>query len=338
MHETGCASARTGWLPQYLTLHRAGALAGAMPLYLKSHSRGEYVFDWAWADAYERHGLAYYPKLLAAIPFSPVGAHKLLAVDDAARAALAQAALACAHETSSLHVLFPSELERAHFADQGMMLRHGVQFHWANDSYRDFEDFLARFGHDKRKKINQERRKVRDAGIEFARKTGADIREEDWAFFNRCYRTTYREHHSSPYLSLDFFRRIGAEIPEHTLLVIAYRAGQPIASAFNLYSPDVLYGRYWGSVEFHPALHFETCYYQALEFCIERKIGRFEGGAQGEHKLARGFMPEKTYSAHWLKHPQFADAVEKFLQREAQGIAGYVDALREHAPYKADPG
>ena len=336
LHETGCASESAGWLPQFITAHAGKRLLGAMPLYLKSHSYGEYVFDWAWADAYQRHGLAYYPKLLAAVPFSPVSAPKLLARDDVVRELLAAAALKVAEQVSSLHVLFPTETELAILEAKGMMVRRGVQFHWTNDGYESFDAFLARFSHDKRKKIKQERRKVAEAGVRFSRRTGDEIRASDWAFFNRCYRTTYRAHHSTPYLNLAFFERLGATLPEHTMMVIAERDGQPIASALNLYTPEVLYGRYWGTLEYHPALHFETCYYQALEFCIERGIGTFEGGAQGEHKLARGFMPVETRSAHWLRRPEFADAIERFLAKEASGIGHYIDELREHAPYKHD--
>ena len=344
LHQTGCASADSGWLPQFLTLWDGAAakgedgppprLSAAMPLYVKSHSYGEYVFDWAWADAYQRHGLGYYPKLLAAIPFSPVSGPRLLAATDAERSALIQAALALAQNTSSLHVLFPQPAEAELMRSAGMMLRSGVQFHWANPGYGSFEEFLAQLSRDKRKKINQERRRVRDAGVSFRRLRGGEIKEDDWAFFAGCYNRTYLEHRSTPYLNLEFFRRLGQTMPQHVLLIVAEREGRPIASALNLYSQETLYGRYWGALEYLPCLHFETCYYQALEFCIEEGIRVFEGGAQGEHKLARGFLPVKTLSAHWLAHPEFSDAVERFLEREHQGIARYVDELNEHSPYK----
>ncbi len=348
LHQTGCAAADSGWLPQFITLWDDAApnagngspaprLRAAMPLYLKSHSYGEYVFDWAWADAYQRHGLEYYPKLLAAIPFSPVSGTRLLASTDAERAALAQAALALARNTSSLHVLFPQPAEAALLQSAGMLLRSGVQFHWTNPGYASFEEFLSQLSRDKRKKIRQERRRVIDAGVSFRRLCGNDIKEEDWAFFARCYQRTYREHRSTPYLNLEFFRRLGQTMPQHVLLIVAEREGRPIASALNLYSAQTLYGRYWGAEEYLPCLHFETCYYQALEFCIEQGITLFEGGAQGEHKLARGFLPVKTLSAHWLAHPEFSDAVERFLEREHQGIARYVDELNEHSPYKDMP-
>jgi predicted N-acyltransferase len=337
LHDTGCASARTGWAPRFITLWEAGRLTGALPLYLKSHSYGEYVFDWAWADAYHRHGLEYYPKLLSAVPFSPVTGARAIASDAARRRRLVDAALEHARGVSSLHLLFPSRAEAEELADAGLMLRRGVQFHWQNPGYRSFDEFLATLTHDKRKKIKQERRKVRDAGVTLRRKTGAEITREDWKFFTRCYTLTYRAHMSSPYLNLAFFARLGETLGDHVLLVIAEREGRPVAAALDVFTDRTLYGRYWGAVEHIPALHFEACYYQALEFCIERGIAAFEGGAQGEHKMARGFMPQETFSAHWLRHPQFADAVEKFLEREAAGVGRYIDELREHSPFRHVP-
>jgi len=336
LHESGCASAETGWAPCYLTLWRDGRLAAAMPLYLKSHSYGEYVFDWAWADAYQRHGLRYYPKLLNAVPFTPVTGPRLLAKNAADRRALLDAALEFARDTgvSSLHCLFPTAPEVAEFESAGLMLRASVQFHWRNEGFSDFEDFLARMNHDKRKKIRQERRKVRDAGIEFRWLRGAEASHADWQFFVECYNRTYRVHHSSPYLNLDFFERLVQAMPEHLLLILGYRHGLPVASAFNIIGGETLYGRYWGTKEFHSGLHFETCYYQAIEFCIAEKMEYFEGGAQGEHKLARGLLPQRTVSAHWLARPEFAEAVTRFLRKEASGIEHYVDELSEHSPFK----
>ncbi len=335
LHETGCASERTGWLPQFITLWDGAELRAALPLYLKSHSYGEYVFDWAWADAYHRHGLEYYPKLLSAVPFSPVTGARVLAADPAARRQLVAAALELARSVSSLHVLFLPDRDALELEAAGMMLRRGIQFHWANPGYRTFDEFLATLTHDKRKRIKQDRRKVREAGITFRWKLGREIDEADWRFFTRCYNLTYRAHLSSPYLSLAFFQRLGEALPEHLLLVVAERDGKPIASALNVFTQDALYGRYWGATGYVPCLHCETCYYQALEFCVERGIRAFEGGAQGEHKLARGFLPEVTWSAHWLRHPQFADAVEKFLAREAAGVARHVDELAERSPFRA---
>ena len=335
LHETGCACEQTGWTPQYLTLWDEASLVGAMPLYLKSHSYGEYVFDWAWAEAYHRHGLEYYPKVLGAIPFSPVTGPRLLTRGPAAAAILARAALELAQEeASSLHVLFPTEPETRVLEAAGLMLRQGVQFHWENRGYADFDEFLSDLSSAKRKKIRQERRRVHDIGVQFRRLTGGEIRDEHWSFFARCYNATYRAHQSTPYLNLRFFRRLGSAMPDNVLLVLAELDGKPIACALNIFSQTTLYGRYWGSVSHVPLLHFETCYYQAMEFCIERGIRLFEGGAQGEHKLARGFMPVQTSSAHWLKHPQFADAVETFLARERVGVGRYLDELRERAPFR----
>jgi len=334
LHETGCACELTGWLPRYLTLWQGPSLVGAMPLYLKSHSYGEYVFDWAWADAYRRHGLAYYPKLLCAIPFSPITGSRLLARDSTTRGMLVRAALQLAGEASSLHVLFPIETEAREMEAAGMLLRRSVQFHWENRGYASFEEFLAELSSLKRKKIRQERRRVHEAGVRLKRLTGREIGKEDWNFFVRCYGNTYRAHHSTPYLNLAFFRRLGEKLPEHLLMIIAELDGKPVASALNVFSPTTLYGRYWGALRHVPLLHFEVCYYQAMEFCIERRIRVFEGGAQGEHKLARGFMPVQTWSAHWLRHPEFSEAVENFLLRESAGIEHYVDELNERSPFR----
>ncbi|MDR3391492.1 MAG: GNAT family N-acetyltransferase [Sulfuriferula sp.] len=339
LQESGCATQRSGWQAQFLTLWQDASLIGAMPLYLKRHSYGEYVFDWAWAEAYERHGLAYYPKLLCAVPFSPITGLRALAASAEMRTVLIHAALQLAQQlqVSSLHCLFPAESQAREMQQAGMMLRQGVQFHWQNPGYADFDAYLACMNNDKRKKIKQERRRVRDAGISFTRTTGSRITTEMWAFFVRCYDSTYIQHHSTPYLNLDFFQRIGATMPDNVLLIIAWRDGQPIASALNIYTPHTLYGRYWGALEYHPGLHFEACYYQAIEFCITEKIAVFEGGAQGEHKIARGFLPVTTWSAHWLAHTEFSRAVEDFLARETQGMARYTDELNERNPFKQLP-
>ena len=336
LHESGCVSSDTGWQPQYLVLWQGDALAAAMPLYVKSHSYGEYVFDWAWADAYQRNGLEYYPKLLSAIPFTPVTGARLLARDDAARAALIELLQAqqqaCA--LSSCHILYPPQAQAMQLQQAGYMLRSNVQFHWLNAGYRDFEQFLATLEHKKRKNIRAERRKVAEAGVTLRQVAGSDASLEDWSLFHRCYGNTYAEHRSSPYLNLDFFLRIGRTMPGNIRLVIAERDGVGIAAALLIHSEDTLYGRYWGALEHVPCLHFETAYYQPLEFCIAQKIATFEGGAQGEHKMARGFLPQKTWSAHWLAHPAFADAIERFLQRENGGIEAYIDELTERNPFK----
>jgi len=332
--ETGCASPRTGWTPRFLLLERGGALAGAMPLFAKSHSYGEYVFDWAWANAYARHGLEYYPKLLGAIPFTPVAGARLLARDAEDRAALASAALESAHEYSSLHVLFATEAEAQLMQTKGMLLRHTVQFHWTNAGYAGFDGFLAGLSHARRKNIRQERRRVRDAGVSLRTLRGAEIEPRHWEFFHRCYRHTYAMHGSSPYLTLGFFQRLGASLPEHTVLFLAERDGRPIASSLCLADGRHLYGRYWGAVEHVPLLHFECCYYRPIEYAIEQGLETFEGGAQGEHKLFRGLLPVRTVSAHWLAHPGFARAVEDFLSRESDGIGRYVNELNEHSPFR----
>jgi len=336
LHRAGCAGASTGWAPQYFTLWRGDELAGAVPLYAKSHSYGEYVFDWAWADAYERNGLAYYPKLLAAVPFTPATGARLLAVDEAARTTLARALLQVARDSpvSSLHVLFPDESDAAALRALGLMERRGVQFHWRNAGYASFDAFLAALSHDKRKKIRQERKRVAAEGVTFRRVTGHEASAGDWDFFTKCYRRTYREHRSTPYLNREFFGMIAERMPGNVLLVIAEKDRRPVAAALDLFGRDALYGRYWGSVEYVPGLHFEACYYQALEFCIERGIGLFEGGAQGEHKHARGFLPHETRSFHWLAHPAFARAIDEYLEREGEHISGYIDELNDRSPFK----
>ncbi len=336
LHESGCASARTGWMPQYLSSWNRGRLVGAMPLYLKAHSYGEYVFDWAWADAYQRAGLHYYPKLVSAVPFSPITGSRLLTPDPAVRAQLIAAALGVAKDVSSLHVLFPPDTQATELSASGMQLRRGVQFHWSNRDYPSFDAFLAELSSAKRKKIRQERRRVHEAGVSFRRLVGSQIGDQDWRFFARCYDGTYRAHYSSPYLNLDFFKRIGAAMPDNLMLVVAELHDRPIASALNVFSSSTLYGRYWGAIAHVPLLHFEACYYQAMEFCIEQGIGVFEGGAQGEHKLARGFMPSETWSAHWLQHPEFSDAIQRFLARESAGIGQYVDELHDRSPFRAE--
>ncbi|MES2015888.1 MAG: GNAT family N-acetyltransferase [Pseudomonadota bacterium] len=336
LHESGSACAQTGWQPQFLALYAGADLAAAMPLYVKSHSYGEYVFDWAWADAYQRHGLEYYPKLLSAIPFTPVTGPRLMARDAPARAALLELLRATqqASEVSSTHILYPPEDQVQQLADAGYMLRSGVQFHWLNAGYASFDEFLATLEKKKRKNIRAERRKVIEAGVTLRRVRGVDATDADWRLFNRCYQNTYAEHRSTPYLNLDFFLRIGASMAHNILLVIAERAGRPIAASMVIHSADTLFGRYWGALEHVPCLHFETAYYQPLEFCIEQKIAVFEGGAQGEHKMARGFLPTRTWSAHWLAHHAFADAIERFLEREKGGIDDYIDELNDRNPFR----
>ena len=339
--DTGCASGHSGWQPQIMLLERDNALAAAMPLFLKTHSYGEYVFDWAWADAYQRHGLEYYPKLLCAIPFTPVTGPRLLAAQDADREKLAVAAREMAREVSSLHVLFPPAAEAGLLQAAGMLLRRTVQFHWQNDArqaYADFDDFLSRMTRHRRKVIRQERRRVHEAGVEFRWLRGAEIERRHWEFLHRCYRGTYAAHRSSPYLNLEFFLRLGATLPQNVAMVIAEKQPGPIAAALFLRDSMSLYGRYWGAIGYLPLLHFECCYYQAIEYAIARKLQVFEGGAQGEHKIFRGLMPVEALSAHWLADARFARAVESFLEREGAGVARYVDELCEHSPFKDQGG
>jgi uncharacterized protein len=346
LHRSGSAVATTGWAPVWLTIERDGVLCAACVLYLKAHSYGEYVFDWAWADAYQRHGLAYYPKLLGAVPFTPVPGSRLLASDDDTRDLLLQAVLALAHQEglSSVHLLFLSDADRAALErtarSMGWMLREGVQFHWQNrepEPYADFEDFTRSLQRDKRKKIAQERRRVIEAGVSHERIEGAEIDADAWDFFYRCYTHTYRAHHSTPYLTRSFFGEMARAMPRHWLMIMARRGGQRIAASLIALDPErrVAYGRYWGATEYVPCLHFDACYYQPLAWCIARGYQRFEGGAQGEHKMARGLLPVRTVSAHWLADSRFASAVGDFLRQEGAGVGSYVDELNERNPFKA---
>ncbi len=362
MHQSGSATPKTGWTPRFVTLWRGTTLAAACALYLKDHSYGEYVFDHAWANAYQQHGLDYYPKALVAAPFTPVPGARLLARNAAERTLLVKALTAwCAEENlSSLHVLFASDADVAACEEAGLMLRHTVQFHWTNQpstagipTYRDFDDFLMSLSQEKRKKIRQERRKVADAGITFRWSLGKDISNADWDFFYQCYERTYYEHGNAPYLSRDFFQRMQDTMPENWLLFVAEYNGnstpQPVATSLIAVSAHrdcrsgpkdpakntlVAYGRYWGALARVDCLHFEACYYQPLAWCIAHGYQRFEGGAQGEHKMARALLPVKTTSAHWLAHPSFADAIERFLAREGAGIGNYMDDLERRSPFR----
>ena len=356
MHSSASAVPATGWTPRFITLWRGGVLEAACPLYLKDHSYGEYVFDWAWANAYEQHGLPYYPKALVAVPFTPVPGSRLLARDASARKALVKALISFCQteELSSLHLLFCSEADMAACEKAGLMLSHTVQFHWKNSNpgFEGFDAFLAALSQDKRKKIRQERRKVAEAGVRFRWSRGSDISAADWAFFYKCYERTYYEHGNAPYLTPAFFEAMRRNMPECWLLFIAERGGKPIAMsliAINAHSTmlsgtfsaepqeKVAYGRYWGALERVDCLHFEACYYQPLQWCIEHGYNRFEGGAQGEHKMARALLPVKTSSAHWLAHPAFASAVERFLEREGAGIGAYMDNLEQRNPFAKRP-
>ena len=336
LHETGCASPSTGWQAVYLGLWRGGTLAGAMPLYLKNHSRGEFVFDQQWADAFQQHGLPYYPKLLCAAPFTPVTGPRLLAraAEDKRTLALGAVELAARLGVSSLHILFPDAADLDCLRGLGFMLREGIQFHWHNPGYASFEDFLGALNHDKRKKIRQERRRAAEAGISFLWLQGADIDERQLEFFYQCYANTYQAHWSKPYLSLAFFRRLLDTMPDHLLWIMAVRGAAPIACALNVVGAGSLYGRYWGTTEFVSGLHFETCYSQAIEYCIRHGLQVFEGGAQGEHKMSRGLLPTPTWSAHWIANPGFAEAIARFLAQETRSVEHYREELDGHTPFK----
>ncbi len=336
LETTNCVGKGTGWMSQPLVVRDDGQLLGAMPLYLKTHSYGEYVFDWAWADAFERSGHRYYPKLLCAIPFSPITSARLLANTATVKSMLVDALeqVLQQHHLSSAHVLFPDTVSAKLLQDAGWMVRQGVQFRWENENFTDFEHFLITLTHDKRKKIRQERKKIQAAGVVCKQLLGADITPESLDFFYACYANTYAEHRSDPYLTPEFFRLIVQKMPQNILLIIAELDGEPIASTLSIYNQDTLYGRYWGATQFISGLHFELCYYQAQEFCIQEKIRFFEGGAQGEHKLARGFKPRPTCSYHKIANPDFAHAIQDFLAREATGMAQYVTELEERVPFK----
>jgi Uncharacterized protein conserved in bacteria len=338
LHDTGCAADETGWQPRFITAWQGSQLVGAMPLYAKAHSYGEYVFDWGWADAYRRHGRRYYPKLVAAVPFTPVPGARVLAADATTRRALVARALALLRQGySSLHVLFVDEAQAREGSASGMLMRDGVQFHWQNRGYRDFADFLAAFNHDKRKKIMQERRRLAEAGVTFERKTGGEINAADRAFFFECYQRTYRAHCSTPYLSRDFFDEIGTTLADHLLLVIGYRDGRRLCAALDVFDSHTSWGRYWGTREYVPGLHFEACYYQAIEFSIERRIQNFEGGAQGVHKLARGLLPVATHSLHAIADRAFASAIADYCARERVDVAHSIDELESGSPFRQAP-
>ena len=342
MEESGSASAESGWKLQLLTLRHAlpplaGQLAGAAVLYIKPHSYGEYVFDWAWADAYQRHGLNYYPKAVSAVPFTPVPGSRLLADSNQSQSALlaAMVELAQNENWSSLHVLFLSNHELQVTETAGWLSRHTVQFHWHNAAYADFEHFLKALNQEKRKKIKQERRKVAEAGVVFKAFEGTQIQSADWDFFYQCYAQTYFEHGNAPYLNRDFFQRMQDTMPDNWVLFIAEKDGRRMACSLIGLGHKVAYGRYWGALERVDCLHFEACYYQPIEWCISKGVARFEGGAQGEHKMARALLPVKANSAHWLAHPGFADAVEKYLEKEGHGVAAYLENLEGRSPLKA---
>jgi uncharacterized protein len=439
LHSSGSACAATGWLPQFVSLYSAGTadakeqLLASAPLYIKDHSYGEYIFDHAWARAYQEHGLRYYPKAVVAVPYTPVPGTRFLCVNDALKPQLLlkQLAFCEQHHISSLHALFTSDADKTMCDAHPLMARQTVQFHWTNSTpalpashgalppkhdegsahvatgerfalgrpggktsdqdgspspdgqtepYGSFDHYLSTLSQDKRKKIRAERRKVADAGITWRTAEGAAITASDWDFFYRCYERTYLEHGNAPYLTPEFFQAMAGTMPENWVMFIALHSGQPIASSLIAVSSDytqpcaasnlaaattvnatnsvaaragntaqnidlttkntlptqqkIAYGRYWGALARVDSLHFEACYYQPLQWCIEHGYHRFEGGAQGEHKMARGLLPIAAHSAHWLAHPQFADAVARFLERESSGINNYMEHLEGRSPFR----
>ena len=338
---SGCVRRKTGWLPQHLVLEDAnGAVLGAMPLYLKSHSRGEYVFDYGWADAYERAGGRYYPKLQSCVPFTPVTGARLLVAEGPDRAAVESALLGGAvelvhlHKASSLHITFLREGEWRRHGDERILQRTDQQFHWENQGYQSFEDFLESLASRKRKAIRKERREALAPGITIEHLRGTEITEAHWDAFFAFYRDTGGRKWGTPYLNRAFFSLIGEAMPDAVLLTICKRAGLMIAGALSFIGGGTLYGRYWGAIEHHSFLHFETCYYQAIDYAIANGIARVEAGAQGEHKLARGYMPKTTYSLHYLAHPGLRRAVAAFLDEERRAVSEEIGILTEHGPFK----
>ena len=343
LEETGCVGKNTGWQVAHLVLRQADQLLGAMPLYLKRHSYGEFVFDWSWAQAYEQQGLNYYPKVLCAIPFTPVQGSRILSKSHPQAIEIQQAlinglkTLLAENDLSSAHILFPLNTQAAYLKEHGFLLRDSVQFHWHNHDYENFEQFLSALTMKRRKNIRREREQVRKAAITFRHVPGKESSERDWEVFFACYQNTYLEHHSSPYLNEAFFKLWAKRLPDNLHLIFAERNNSPIAASLLVvdHQSSKVFGRYWGALEHIDCLHFETAYYQAIEYCIDKRIQTFEGGAQGEHKMARGFLPTTIQSAHLIKDPRFAKAIGHFLEREHQGIGAYIDELAEHSPLKS---
>ena len=327
----------TGWQPHHLLLEISDQPVAAIAMYAKGHSYGEFVFDWAWAEAYERHGLRYYPKWLSAIPFTPVAGPRLLC-EESLKPLVAKALLAWAKASplSSMHLLYTSEGDQQALTEAGFLARKHTQFHWFNQGWQSFDEFLVSLSQSKRKKIRAERRKVEQAGISTKVLVGSEIGQAQWAFFYRCYANTYAMRGNPPYLTPDFFEKIAYLMPEICMMVIAYDAERPIASALSwldvVNGKRRLYGRYWGCLEHVDCLHFEVAYYRAIEWAISNQISIIEGGAQGQHKMARGFVPVHTASAHWLAHPGFSEAVDEYLKHETRQIEQYTDSLE--SPYK----
>jgi predicted N-acyltransferase len=338
VEESGCAVASTGWAPRHLVMEDDGKLTGIVPCYRKRHSQGEYVFDYGWADAYERAGGRYYPKMQVSVPFSPVTGPRLLAETEAQRRELASGliALSTQEDASSVHITFLPEQDWLALGGKLWLQRTDIQFHWMNSDYASFDGFLGSLSSQKRKNIRKERASVAKAGITMHALTGKDIAERHWDAFFAFYMDTGSRKWGTPYLNRRFFSMIGEAMNEHILLVMAERGGKLIAGALNFIGSHALYGRNWGALEYHDNLHFETCYYQAIDFAITRGLMRVEAGAQGAHKLARGYLPQKTYSLHYLAHPGLQRAVADYLQAERAGVDAEQQALAAHSPFRQE--
>jgi predicted N-acyltransferase len=336
LEASGSAGARTGWQPAHLVLEEDGAVRGILPAYLKNHSQGEYVFDHAWADALERAGGDYYPKLQSCVPFTPVTGPRILARQARARTLLLKAGKAATDQigASSLHITFLTREQWEEAGREDYLLRTDRQFHWRNHGYRDFEQFLGELSSAKRKNLRKERASVVEAGISFDWLTGRDITEAHWDRFFEFYMDTGGRKWGRPYLTRDFFSRIGASMADQIVLIMARRGRHYIAGALNLMGESTLYGRNWGALEYVPFLHFETCYYQAIDFAIARGLAKVEAGAQGEHKLLRGYMPEETYSAHYIAHKGLRRAVDQFLMQEREAVSEHIGELARHGPFR----
>ncbi|MCK5640522.1 MAG: N-acetyltransferase [Gammaproteobacteria bacterium] len=342
LEQHGCVGKHWGWLPQHLLLWDKEQLIGALPMYLKDNSYGEFVFDMAWADAYRRAGLDYYPKLVVSVPYTPATGPRLLTVKDErqtqAKRMLVDAALEHAQTLgiSSLHFLFTTESDTQQLTSQGLMRRTGCQYHWQNQNYRDFDDYLEQMTSRRRKEIRRERRRVREASIEIEILNGHQATEQHWDTFYHFYTSTFEKYYGHATLSKAFFKHLGKSLPDSVVLVLARHEDRYVAGALNLCSGDTLYGRHWGcDAQFH-SLHFEACYYTGIEYCIKHGLKYFEPGAQGEHKVWRGFLPRPTWSAHWLAEPMFADAVKDFLKREEHSMQSYMQELAAHSPFKSE--
>jgi hypothetical protein len=343
LESSACVGPGTGWRPCHVALfdHR-GSLTGALPLYEKTNSWGEFIFDFAWANAYQQAGLRYYPKLVSAIPYTPATSPRCLIAPDRDSPAILRQLIEAARahagdiQASSLHLLFPTEREARQFEAEGLLLRKDCQFHWHNRGYERFEDFLGELTSAKRKKLRRERRRISESGISFQIRQGHELDTGDWARIMPLYASSFWRRGREPYLNEKFFIEISRRLPDQILVILAVHGDEPIAVAICFRSDDTLYGRYWGSSGRYHSLHFETCYYQGIEYCIANGLARFEPGTQGEHKISRGFVATETWSAHWLSHPQFAEAVNDYLVRERDYIDDYIDAVREHEPYRHD--